>query len=498
MNVIAWLEPEFCLRLTWTLLHFLWQGVAIAALVMLVGWSLRGVAANLRHSIHVGALVLMAACLPITFALVNVPRPELPPVETAVVMDESPPVVSTVDLAADEVRLSPSRELPDLPDQGEIVSLPTVQAEQHQEAEVPVATTSVPPESRASILARAAPYAVVIYLGGLVAMLLKFAVGLWGGHRLRTGSVAVSDSNLLAMLQRLSDRLRLRVTPAIAVCQRVSVPIVIGVVKPVILLPAALATSLSPHQLEALLTHELAHIRRCDLLVNVLQRLIKSVLFFHPAVWYVSRRVSIEREHACDDFVVSSGWRKTDYAAALVGMAELCAASPPVGVGALAASGNKPSQFKLRIQRLMNTAEDSRLRLTRVGMAGLLLTLALLITVPSIAHSLAQDQPASAKSESNDPGRRDEPGQSNSAQPAPTESKQAAVPTLREPAFLLPDHWIIESVGFDNMSKELVTASKQSFVTIRRWDVVDRKLISEIKLTSDKHARPNTVRHESC
>jgi beta-lactamase regulating signal transducer with metallopeptidase domain len=245
-----------------------------------------------------------------------------------------------------------------------------------------------------------APFTTLIYFIGLSVMLLKFAVGLWGGHRLRAGAVPVAEPNLLAMLEQQVDRMRLRVTPAIAICRRITVPIVVGIVKPIILIPASLATSLTLQQLEALLAHELAHIRRCDLLVNMLQRLIEATLFFHPAVWYVSRRVSIEREHACDDFVVSSGWRKSDYAAALVRMAELCAASPPAGIGALAASGNNPSQFKIRIQRLVTSDHPTRLRLTRAGVLMTALLIGSVAGMPAVVRHLAQAHEASDRSSS--------------------------------------------------------------------------------------------------
>ncbi len=93
--------------------------------------------------------------------------------------------------------------------------------------------------------------------------------------------------------------------------------------EPAILLPAALASGLSPDQLQAILAHELAHIRRFDLMVNLLQRLAEAVLFFHPAVWFVSRLVSIEREVVADDTVLAAGWPRVHYADALVRMAEL-------------------------------------------------------------------------------------------------------------------------------------------------------------------------------
>ena len=89
--------------------------------------------------------------------------------------------------------------------------------------------------------------------------------------------------------------------------------------------------------------------------MNLLQRLIEVLLFFHPAVWYVSRRVSAERENACDDLVVSAGWPAVGYAQALLQTAELCTTrgTSPDSNAALAASGGGSSQFKRRVLRLL-------------------------------------------------------------------------------------------------------------------------------------------------
>ena len=156
-----------------------------------------------------------------------------------------------------------------------------------------------------------------------------------------------------------------------------------------ILLPSALATGFDPSQLEALLTHELAHIRRFDPLVNLLQRLIEVVLFFHPAVWYVSRHVSAERENACDDLVVSVGWPAVRYAQALLQMAEFCATAremSPQSTAALAASGANSSQFKRRVLRLLEIEDAPRVRLSR-GSVLLLAATAVLVLRHSDADS---------------------------------------------------------------------------------------------------------------
>src|SRR6185436_5470497 len=182
------------------------------------------------------------------------------------------------------------------------------------------------------------------------------------------------------------------------------VPLVAGLVKPMILLPVALASSLAPDQLEALLAHELAHLRRFDLLVNLLQRVAEAFLFFHPAVWYVSRRISSERENCCDDSVLRAGWGRVEYADALVRMAEVCAPLRGVtGINAaaiLAATGNNPSQFKRRILRLLGEQESLRLGVSRSavvailgGILAVILAIPVLFSAPALVAENEQDSP---------------------------------------------------------------------------------------------------------
>jgi thiol-disulfide isomerase/thioredoxin len=122
--------------------------------------------------------------------------------------------------------------------------------------------------------------------------------------------------------------------------------------------------------------------------VNLVQRLVEAALFFHPAVWYVSRRVSLERENACDDCVVSAGWQAVQYADALVRMAELCAALRrekfAEEAALLAASGASPSQFKRRVLRLLNADPAPKPLMNRTGLVVLGLLIAAMLVAPLV------------------------------------------------------------------------------------------------------------------
>src|SRR4029078_9385619 len=106
-----------------------------------------------------------------------------------------------------------------------------------------------------------------------------------------------------------------------AVCDRIAAPVLIGILRPIILLPPAALTGYSPDEIEMILLHELAHVRRWDNLINLLQRLVESLLFLHPAVWLFSSWIRREREACCDALVVTRTDRPHAYAELLVALA---------------------------------------------------------------------------------------------------------------------------------------------------------------------------------
>src|SRR5262249_13851986 len=126
-----------------------------------------------------------------------------------------------------------------------------------------------------------------------------------------------------AIVTRLSRRLHIARRVRIFRSSLVDVPTVIGWLKPVVLVPASALAGLAPHQLEAVLAHELAHIRRHDYLVNLMQTLVETLLFYHPAVWWLSRRIRLERENCCDDLAVHLCGDPYTYARALADLEQL-------------------------------------------------------------------------------------------------------------------------------------------------------------------------------
>ena len=155
---------------------------------------------------------------------------------------------------------------------------------------------------------------------------------------------------------RIASRLGLRVAVHVVESALVDAPAAVGWLRPVILLPIAALANLTPSQVEAILAHELIHIRRHDFLVNLAQSVAETILFFHPGVWWVSGQIRAEREHCCDDVAVQVCGDPVDYASAL---AELEAWRSRGTTLALAATGGSLTQ-----SRATGTARADRTRST--------------------------------------------------------------------------------------------------------------------------------------
>ena len=390
MNAYFPFDEGSMVRLLMTLLHFLWQGGAVAAVTIGAGWILRRASSHVRYLVNVAAMLMMAICPIVTFGVVPVGQ-----------------INRNIELvAANRVSPTPfhSTRTRGISPTVDAIDQPLTESGQADQAAstnsaVPVSnlheteTTTTGMRSFSDHLQTLAPHATIAYLVGVAVMLLRLARSLSKAKRLQDGAEAVVDLKILELVQRQASRMGLRVVPIVAWCQRVSVPVVIGVFRPVALLPATLATGLTPDQIEALLAHELAHIRRHDLWISLFQRLVEALLFFHPAVWYVSNRVSIEREKACDDLVLSAGWRRVEYAEALIRMAEVCLATRPLSpdkAASLAATGDNPTQFKRRVMRLLGGEIPPQPTISgRATLAiAVLATVALLL--PALVHTRAQ------------------------------------------------------------------------------------------------------------
>ncbi len=222
----------------------------------------------------------------------------------------------------------------------------------------PVASSLLATGSSKSSLPFFAKWIAAFYVLGLAGMLIRLSIAAWGCRRLIRANEA-PDASLVRLVEEASRQIGLKVVPMVRVCQRVAVPVVAGLFRPVILMPSKIAATLPAQQLHAILAHELAHIRRYDHLVVVGQRVIESVLFFHPVAWLVSRRLDCQRELCCDDLVVASGVSGLEYARSLLNVAQTKSdrQASAVAVG-LAATGRSESHLVTRVGRLLGEPTD--------------------------------------------------------------------------------------------------------------------------------------------
>jgi len=364
------LSQEIVQKLGWTLLHFVWQAAAVALLLGILLAVLRKSSANLRYIIACAALGLIVLLPIVTMQLV--------PVSTPQPIANIEPAPATVIMPAQEFREIPAVEM----------SIPEGPV-QHENAGT--AYKASWKQRAADLLEPALPYIVSAWLLGV------FGLSLWhlGGwaqlQRLRKKMVRQVDESLYAKLRRLSERLRVKRAVLLAESALVQVPTVVGWLRPVILLPASALTGLSSEQLEALLAHELAHIRRHDYLVNMLQAVVETLGFYHPAVWWVSHKIRIERENCCDDLAVSISGDRVRYARALTSMEEIRGSHG--GLAVAAAGGNLFG----RIRRLIGKEASNS---SRAGWIPSVITILLIaiIAIPTTLALTANDKtPHSAK-----------------------------------------------------------------------------------------------------
>lgn len=198
------------------------------------------------------------------------------------------------------------------------------------------------------------PWLTVFYFVGLSLMLLRLCSGFLQLLSLRQKFTASQDINLVNLFYSLKEKLNLDSKVELLISQKARVPMVIGFVKPLVLLPAASVAQLSIEQLETILLHELAHIKRNDYLINILQTIVETILFFNPFVWLISAIIRREREHCCDDLVLVHTREPLNYATALAALA----AYPGNASGLLVAASGQSYPLFHRIKRILEMKKN--------------------------------------------------------------------------------------------------------------------------------------------
>ena len=191
----------------------------------------------------------------------------------------------------------------------------------------------------------------LIWAIGVILFLARFIFSYAYTKYLKNTAIFSNSTNLENTLAKIKENLLIEKTIKIAESAKINVPLVVGHLKPIILFPVGIVNMLSVQEVEAIITHELAHIKRYDYLTNILLTLIEILFYFHPAVWWISANVKAERENCCDDFALSQNIDKVVYAKALVKLEEIKTTGTPAL--AIPFSSNK-HQLINRIKRIMN------------------------------------------------------------------------------------------------------------------------------------------------
>ena len=264
---------RFANALGWTLIHFLWEGTLIAALFALSQTMLRRASANSRYLGGCGAMLLMLAA----------------------------PLATLAELAG------------------------------HRAASTGMIAAGA---MRGKNAADFFPVLIGVWLAGVVLLSVWSAGGWVMAQRLRRQSRSLMSAEWQSAVAELCVRVGVRRTVKVFQTAFTGVPMVVGWLRPVILVPVCALANVNVLQLEALLAHELAHIRRHDYLVNLVQTAIETLLFYHPAVWWLGNRIRDERENCCDDIAVAVCGSTFIYASALANLEESRAAGVRMAMAA--------------------------------------------------------------------------------------------------------------------------------------------------------------------
>lgn len=295
------LSTPLAYHLGWTLVHFLWQGTLVGALYACLRYVLQDSTPESRYWLSLGTLALLAAL----------------------------PVITFIHLLANPL------------------VVPGIAGVAHTVHSLDVAPSVSPFAVLREILHPIVPWTVPAWCVGVALMAVR---SLTAWHRIRSltrSGATDAPEHWQDKLVDLSERVGVHIRVRLMVTAKVAVPCVVGWIKPIILIPPATLTGLTTVQLEMVLAHELSHIRRHDYLVNLLQLLVETLLFYHPVVRWISRDARRERELCCDDSAVCACGDALHYAHALTDLADIRAMDMSVAVGL------NGGDLTLRVERLI-------------------------------------------------------------------------------------------------------------------------------------------------
>lgn len=334
------LEP-YIRTVTAILVHSLWQGIIIVILAAVVLYLLRSSNARIRYAVSCCAMAAVIVATAVTAVSVW-PDGHGPERHVSAVTAEPAGGEGSSDVGATINLPAPANDV----------------------------SSSNPWWKHPSI----SPYFFMIWVAGVMLFSVYHLLG-WRRARgfVRRGTSPV-PTEWQARFEKLCDELRVRRLVSLLSSSLVKVPCVVGWLKPVILVPVSMFTSLDPSEIEMILVHELAHVRRYDVLVNILQTAMETLFFFNPAIWWLSRQIRIERENCCDDTAILKTGSRLRYARALANLEESRMFQTSFG------SALTGTPFNRRIQRIVGVTRP-RFYSSVLSISGMLLFASLFVVL---------------------------------------------------------------------------------------------------------------------
>ncbi len=341
MKILITFIPENIVNaLGWTIFHSLWQGFIIGIILFLIFRLRRNIPPQLKYLLGIFALVAILASSLLTFFIEYHPASSL--AETTQFSSTTVPYLAGLyDTANGSATISQNLLL-------------------WQQR-----------------LIKSFDIVSIIWLIGVFLLSVRLAGGMLVINGIRRQQVSLLHAEWELRFHLLADKTGVRRSITFLQSQRITVPTVIGVLRPVIIIPAMIISGLPADQLETIIVHELAHIRRHDFLINILQSTMEALFFYHPVVWIISENVRQEREKCCDDFAVRVCGKISLYARALAGLSEMQISSP---IPSVAITGNR-NNIVHRVERLINNKKMKKNTTERIVAGLVLMTTALIITL---------------------------------------------------------------------------------------------------------------------
>ncbi|SFF63163.1 M56 family metallopeptidase [Thermoflexibacter ruber] len=269
--------------LGWTILHSLWQASIIVAVLILLLKIMKNTQANQRYLLSLAALFSILLMAVITFFTIYQPHKQVVP--------------------------------SDLSEEIDWTYFPTFhETEKTWEDYISIGIS----------MANTYSYELsLLWLVGVIFLSIRFLINLLYIHQLKTYKTKPTSIEWEGRLRTIAEKINIHRQIKLVESALVQVPTVVGWLKPVILFPLGMFTALPPHEIESILAHELAHIRRNDFIINIVQSIVEILFFYHPAVWYISKHIENERENCCDDIAIAVTGDSLTYIKALTNLATL-------------------------------------------------------------------------------------------------------------------------------------------------------------------------------